>query len=110
VEPGVVLTPIFQKAKRYNDPASPYADHVRRLLLFYQAQMKVASQPADAARVIFEAATTSQPRLRWLVGEDARRLDAARRRMSDEEFIAGARPMSDEQYLAEMKQRFGFDW
>jgi NAD(P)-dependent dehydrogenase (short-subunit alcohol dehydrogenase family) len=110
VEPGVVLTPIFQKAKRYADPASPYAEHVRRLLLFYQAQMKVASQPADAARVIYEAATTSQPRLRWLVGEDAKRLDAARRRMSDEEFVAGARPMPDEQYLAEMKRRYGFDW
>jgi NAD(P)-dependent dehydrogenase (short-subunit alcohol dehydrogenase family) len=110
VEPGVVVTPIFQKAKRFADPASPYAEHVRRLLLFYQAQMKYASQAADAARVIYEAATTREPRLRWLVGEDARRLDGARRRMSDEEFIAGARPMPDAEYLAEMKRRFGFDW
>ena len=110
VEPGVVVTPIFQKAKRFNDPNSPYAEHVRRLLLFYQMQMKVASQPADAARVIFEAATTKTPRLRWLVGEDARRLDAGRRRITDEEHIAGARPMPDAQYVAEMKARFGFDW
>ncbi len=110
VEPGVVVTPIFQKAKRYNDPNSPYAEHVRRLLLFYQMQMKVASQPADAARVIFEAATTKTPRLRWLVGEDARRLDAGRRRITDEEHIAGARPMPDAQYVEEMKARFGFDW
>jgi len=110
VEPGVVVTPIFQKARRFADPASPYAEHVRRLLLFYQVQMKLTSQPADAARVIFEAVTTREPRLRWLVGEDARRLDAGRRRMSDEEFIAGARPMPDAEYLAQMKQRFGFDW
>ena len=110
VEPGVVITPIFQKAQRFSDPSGPYAEHVRRLLLFYQLQMKVASQPDDAARVIFEAATTSAPRLRWLVGEDARRLDAGRRRITDEEHIAGARPRPDEQYVEEMKRRFGFDW
>jgi len=110
VEPGVVVTPIFQKAKRFSNPTGPYAEHVRRLLLFYQLQMKVASQPADAARIIFEAATTKTPRLRWLVGEDAKRLDAGRRRITDEEHIAGARPMDDAQYVEEMKRRFGFDW
>src|SRR5437867_11865084 len=110
VEPGVVVTPIFQKAKRFAEPSSPYAEHVRRLLLFYQLQMKVASQPADAARIIFEAATTKTPRLRWLVGEDAKRLDAGRRRITDEEHITGARPMDDAQYVEEMKRRFGFDW
>ena len=72
--------------------------------------MKMASQPEDAARVIFEAATTKAPRLRWLVGEDARRLDAGRRQLTDEEYVAGARPMPDAEYLAEMKRRFGFDW
>ena len=110
VERGVVVTPIFSKARRFADATSPYADHVRRLLLFYQKQMKQASQPADAARVIYEAATTTEPRLRWLVGEDARLLVGGRRRMSDEEYLAGARPMPDDEYLAEMRQRFGFDW
>jgi NAD(P)-dependent dehydrogenase (short-subunit alcohol dehydrogenase family) len=110
VEPGVVVTPIFSKARRFADPASPYADHVRRLLLFYQKQMKQASQPADAARVIYEAATTTEPRLRWLVGDDARLLVGGRRRLSDEEYVAGARPMPDDEYVAEMQRRFGFDW
>jgi NAD(P)-dependent dehydrogenase (short-subunit alcohol dehydrogenase family) len=110
VEPGVVTTPIFTKAKRFADPQSPYIEHVRRLLLFYQMQSRLASQPADAAAVIYEAATTKRPRLRWRVGEDARLLDEGRRRMSDEEFIAGARPMSDADYIAEMAGRFGFKW
>jgi NAD(P)-dependent dehydrogenase (short-subunit alcohol dehydrogenase family) len=110
VEPGVVVTPIFSKAKRFADPASPYFDHVRRLLLFYQKQMPNAAQPADAARVIYEAATTSQPRVRWLVGEDARLLVEGRRRMTDEEYVAGGREMSEEDYLASMQQRFGFRW
>jgi NAD(P)-dependent dehydrogenase (short-subunit alcohol dehydrogenase family) len=110
VEPGVVVTPIFTKAKRFADPGSPYAEHVRRLLLFYKMQMSMASQPADAAAIIHEAATTKTPRLRWRVGEDARLLDEGRRRMSDEEFIAAARPMPDADYIAEMARRFGFQW
>ena len=66
--------------------------------------------PRDAAAVIYQAATTPSPRLRWRVGEDARLLDEGRRRMTDEEFIAGARPMPDADYLAEMARRFGFTW
>jgi NAD(P)-dependent dehydrogenase (short-subunit alcohol dehydrogenase family) len=110
VEPGVVVTPIFSKARRFADPASPYADHVRRLLLFYQQQMKQAAQPDDAARVIYEAATTDTPRLRWLVGEDARLLVEGRRRLSDEEYVASARPMPDPEYLDGMRRHYGFQW
>ena len=110
VEPGVVVTPIFSKARRFADPASPYFDHVRRLLLLYQKQMPHAAQPADAARVIYEAATSLEPRLRWLVGEDARLLVAGRQRMSDEEYVARGRAMPDDQYLEEIRQRFGFTW
>ena len=110
VEPGVVATPIFTKARRFADPASPYAVHVRRLLLFYQMQMKTPSQPSDVAAVIHEAVTTKAPTLRWLVGEDAKRLAAGRQRLTDEEYIAGGRPMDDEEYLDLMRRRFGFDW
>jgi len=110
IEPGVVVTPIFTKARRFADPASPYAVHVRRLLLFYQMQMKTPSQPSDVAAVIHEAVTTKAPTLRYLVGEDAKRLAAGRQRLTDEEYIAGGRPMDDQEYLDLMRRRFGFDW
>ena len=110
VEPGVVVTPIFSKAKRWADQASPYFDHVRRLLLLYQKQMPHAAQPADAARVIYEAATTSSPRLRWLVGEDAKLLVAGRQRQTDEEYVAGGRAMSEEEFLNEARRHYGFTW
>jgi NAD(P)-dependent dehydrogenase (short-subunit alcohol dehydrogenase family) len=110
VEPGVVVTPIFTKAKRFSDASSPYAVHVHRLLLFYQMQMKLASQPADVARVIHHAVTTDAPKLRYLVGDDARRLVAGRLRMSDEDYVETGRPMSDDEYLAMMRRRYGFDW
>ncbi len=82
VEPGVVITPIFAKAKRFADPSSPYLDHVKRLLLFYEKQMPKAAQPAEAAEVIYEAATTTSPRLPWQVGEDAKRLAEGRQRLT----------------------------
>jgi NAD(P)-dependent dehydrogenase (short-subunit alcohol dehydrogenase family) len=110
VEPGVVVTPIFTKARRFADPASPYAVHTRRLLLFYQMQMKMPSQPEDVARVIHEAVTTDTPRLRYLVGEDARRLVAGRARLTDEEYVETGREMPDEAYLELMRRRYGFDW
>ena len=71
VEPGVVVTPIFTKAKRFADPASPYAVHVHRLLLFYQMQMKTPSQPADVARGHPRGGDDEEPKLRYLVGDDA---------------------------------------
>ena len=110
VEPGVVVTPIFTKAKRFADPASPYSVHVRRLLLFYQMQMKMASQPDDVARVIHHAVTTGEPTLRYLVGEDAKRLAAGRQRLSDEEYVATGREMPDEECLELMRRRYGFSW
>jgi NAD(P)-dependent dehydrogenase (short-subunit alcohol dehydrogenase family) len=110
VEPGVVVTPIFSKSRRFADPASPYAVHVRRLLLFYQMQMKMPSQPADVARVIHEAVTTPTPKLRYLVGEDARRLAAGRQRLTDEDYVATGRDMPDQEYLELMRQRYGFEW
>jgi len=110
VEPGVVVTSIFTKAKRFADPGSPYAVHVHRLLLFYQMQMKTASQPADVARVIHEAVTAKDPKLRYLVGDDAERLVAGRRRLTDEEYVATGRLMPDAEYLDLMRRRYGFEW
>src|SRR5262249_47444589 len=110
VEPGVVVTPIFTKAKRFADPKSPYAAHVHRLLLFYQMQMKTPSQPADVARVIHEAVTSKTPKLRYLVGDDAERLVAGRRTLSDEEYVETGRPMPDAEYLDLMRRRYGFSW
>lgn len=109
VEPGVVVTPIFTKAKRFTDPASPYAVHVRRLLLLYQLAMKSPSQPADAARVIYEAALGGTGKLRHLVGEDARKVITGRARVSDEDYVATGAEMSEEDFLALNRRRYDFD-
>jgi NAD(P)-dependent dehydrogenase (short-subunit alcohol dehydrogenase family) len=108
VEPGVVITPIFKKARRFTDPASPYAVHVRRLLLLYQL-VKTPSQPEDAARVIHDAALGDAPTLRHVVGEDARKVLSGRTRISDEEYVATGGEMTEEQFVDLNRRRYGFD-
>jgi NAD(P)-dependent dehydrogenase (short-subunit alcohol dehydrogenase family) len=110
VEPGVVVTPIFTKARRFNDPASPYHVHVQRLLLFYKVQMKFASQPEDVARVIHEAVITDNPTLRYPVGRDAELLIAGRKATTDEDYVATGEAMTDDEYLDLMRRRYGFEW
>jgi NAD(P)-dependent dehydrogenase (short-subunit alcohol dehydrogenase family) len=109
VEPGAVVTPIFKKARRFAEPTSPYAVHVRRLLLLYQLAMKAPSQPEDVARVIHDAALGPTPRLRHVVGEDARGVIDGRGRLSDEDYAATGRDMSDDEFLALTRRRYGFD-
>jgi NAD(P)-dependent dehydrogenase (short-subunit alcohol dehydrogenase family) len=110
VEPGAVITPIFAKARRFADPSSPYVQHVRRLLAFYGKQMPHAVKPAAVAEAIHEAVTTSAPRLRYIVGNDAKRLAAGRLRLTDEEYVALGRPMPEDDYVELMRRTFGFDW
>jgi NAD(P)-dependent dehydrogenase (short-subunit alcohol dehydrogenase family) len=108
IEPGVVVTPIFAKAKRYTRPDSPYAMHVRRLLLMYQL-VKTPSQADDVARVIADAVTTSAPRLRYVVGDDAAKFFDGRQRVSDEEYVATGREMSEDEFLALTRRRYGLE-
>jgi NAD(P)-dependent dehydrogenase (short-subunit alcohol dehydrogenase family) len=106
VEPGAVRTPIFQKAKRFADPSSPYAAHVRRLLLLYQLAMETISEPEAVARAIHDAALGETAKIRHVVGEDARRVIEGRARVSDEEYAATGREMSEEEFLALNRSRY----
>ena len=108
-----VIAPLLEAVHRGDYESSPLRPDVgvlRRLLLFYKMQMAMASQPADVARVIHHAVTTAEPKLRYLVGEDAKRLVAGRARLTDEEYVETGRPMPDEEYLDLMRRRYEFDW
>ena len=95
IEPGVVLTPIWNKATRFTDDGSPYYDHSRRLrLLFQTTLMGSPTLPQAVAEVIGHAIATDRPRLRYLVGADAEALVRGRTTLSDEEVIEDARAMT----------------
>ena len=98
VEPGVVMTQIFDNAKPATrfDRSLPYIDIMRRNGKMFAAGFRAAVQPEVVASTILEAVETGDYKLRWLVGEDAVGMVKGRSAMSDEDFIRMGEYMSDE--------------
>jgi NAD(P)-dependent dehydrogenase (short-subunit alcohol dehydrogenase family) len=99
VEPGGFETRFGDNRimeRRFN-AASAYADLERR---FGERQSRLpgTGEPADArdvARAIVDAATTEQPRRRYLVGKDAELIGGFHKQMSDEDFEKAMRTALD---------------
>jgi NAD(P)-dependent dehydrogenase (short-subunit alcohol dehydrogenase family) len=77
IEPGTFKTDIFSRnrvfAKHTSDPKSPYYSRSQKMLALLDRVMeKRAGDPEKAAAVIVHAATPARPRLRYLVGGDAK--------------------------------------
>ena len=109
IEPGVILTPIFQKNLRQPDPESPYQDSVRHFGFLIMKMLQEASQPDVVSEVIREAIETDAPRLRYPVGAGAAEFISGRRQATDEEWIEFG-GMSDEEWLSASKALFGIDF
>jgi NAD(P)-dependent dehydrogenase (short-subunit alcohol dehydrogenase family) len=99
VEPGGFETRFGDNRimeRRFN-AASAYADLERR---FGERQSRLpgtgeAADPRDVARAIVDAATTEQPRRRYLVGKDAELIGGFHKQMSDEDFEKAMRTALD---------------
>jgi NAD(P)-dependent dehydrogenase (short-subunit alcohol dehydrogenase family) len=81
VEPGVIVTPIFEKAMTdLASPDSPYAEANQRMgEWFLQSLLTGAAlAPEAVADVIAECVAADEPKLRYLVGPDAEALVAER--------------------------------
>ena len=109
VEPGVIMTSIFEnsaEATRY-DKNSPYKQTMRRNGKLFAAGFKVAAQPQLVAETIVLAITTPNYKLRWPVGADAVGLAEGRPRISDEDFVALGDELSDDEYNRRYLEWFG---
>jgi len=109
VEPGVIMTSIFEnstEATRY-DKTSPYQPIMRRNGKLFAAGFRAAAQPEEVATAILDAITTSDYRLRWPVGKDARGLATGRPQISDEEWVRMGGDLSDQEYNSWYQERFG---
>jgi NAD(P)-dependent dehydrogenase (short-subunit alcohol dehydrogenase family) len=109
VEPGVVMTSIFENSEattRY-DKTSPYQPLMRRNGKMFAAGFRDPAQPADVAETILTAITTPDYRLRWPVGKDAVGMAAGRPRLRDEEWIAMGADLSDQEYNDWFLEHFG---
>ncbi|TKV59279.1 SDR family oxidoreductase [Nakamurella flava] len=69
VEPAAVASSFVGSVD--HSPAGPYAELQQAYLDRAGASFATAQQPADAARVVVEAATTPEPRFRWQTSEAA---------------------------------------
>jgi NAD(P)-dependent dehydrogenase (short-subunit alcohol dehydrogenase family) len=105
IEPGVVITPIFEKEY---PPASPlYEAQGNRLLNLLLSNTRHGTMPEHAAAVILEAATSDEDRLRWTVGPDAEQLLERHFATSDADRLAAHRETDDEAYWAAMTKIYG---
>jgi NAD(P)-dependent dehydrogenase (short-subunit alcohol dehydrogenase family) len=96
IEPGLIMTPIWNKVD-LTPPTGPYAPIRNRLGSVVMGEMRRGGSPSEVvADCIAEAITTDTPRLRWLTGAGAERNVANRNSMSDEEWIAGWQLPNDE--------------
>jgi len=108
IEPGFFVTPILAKAMDAwsERKESPYVDIERRMRDLYAAAGETGGDPAVVAGVIHEAATTDEPKLRWVVGADAHAFIDGRNRLTDEEYQVLGETMTDEQWWAKFAELF----
>ena len=109
VEPGVVMTSIFEnsaEATRY-DKASPYQPIMRRNGKLFTAGFRDPAQAEEVAETILTAITSDEYRLRWVVGKDAVGLSHGRPRLSDEAWVAMGDDLPDEEYNRRFFDYFG---
>lgn len=111
IEPGVIMSNIFENAKPQTifDRSSPYLDLMRRNGKFYSAGHRTNQPPEIVAAAILEAVESDSDRLRHVVGGDAEGLLRGRAAMSDEDWVAMGGDLGDEEYNREFRSRFGIE-
>ena len=110
IEPGFFDTPIIDKAAGAITAAgdAPYANVERRMAGVYMAGKAAgAGDPQVVAETIEHAISTTEPKLRYLVGVDAGVFARERPRMTDEEYVhAFGHVQTDDEWFTEFMTRF----
>ena len=96
IEPGVIKTNAASSCKTgkdvaviaaaNNDNNSPYAELTQNRIAALRSRFEAGLDPIEVAKVILKAATSENPDLRYLVGDDAFKLMDMRKNTADENF------------------------
>jgi NAD(P)-dependent dehydrogenase (short-subunit alcohol dehydrogenase family) len=89
VEPGVIKTNFLNSsvfAKKALEQTSPYRTLIQKMGEGFDSKFESGASPIEVANVILQAATSTNPEIRYSVGSDAELLLDARRKMSDADF------------------------
>ncbi len=110
IEPGIVKTAIMAKNVDAPNETGAYGNHYARLFDFYANGLQTPGQPSEVADTIYEAVTTSDPKLRWSCGWGGKELTAAKRGVvSDEDWVELGGIESNVEYRRRFTEIFGLD-
>ncbi len=107
IEPGIVRTAIMAKNTDAPNVSGAYDAAYRRLFAFYAAGLQAPGLPSEVADVIYEAATTDDPKLRYTCGWGGPELTTRRPQISDEDWVALGALEDDAAYAARFSELFG---
>jgi len=106
VEPGVIATPIFSKARPV-PPDSPYP-HARRQRALFSASLTQPTSPFVVGEKICEIVESDSWQLRYPVGPDAEPFLKWRASKTDEEVVQLG-GTTDDEFKSNVKREFGLD-
>jgi short-subunit dehydrogenase len=89
IEPGAVGSNFWKSIKIANkstNPNSPYTQLATNMSRTFKKIEESAIHPSEVAKTILDVATSQDPQLRYVVGNDAAKTFEARKNMSDREF------------------------
>lgn len=109
IEPGVILTPIWNKAEASMPEGHPYDQAMGRLSRLFGAQMEGGTKPGVVARAIYEAVREGATKLRYAVGVDAEVIVAARDRMTPGAWAALLTEEDEERFVSRAEEALGVD-
>ena len=90
IEPGVIKSNFYENIKMsknsLSDPKSPYQLITQKIFEAFLSMIQYAFPAKIVAEVILEAITSDNPKIRYAVGDDAKSITEAKKRLSDKEF------------------------
>ena len=89
IEPGVIKTNFFNSmilAKKSQHPSSPYKQLMKGVESGMNKMIENGSSPEYVAKIVFDAITNENPKLRYLAGDDVEQIMEVKKKMSDEDF------------------------
>lgn len=109
VQPGVVLTPIFEKSPAVDEallsPPFPYHRQLRRIGKMFEDGLKNPAYPQDVADAVYHAITADDFKQEYLVGKDAEALGGMIANESNQSATKISALETDEAYFAELGKR-----
>ena len=109
IEPGCILTPMWEKGSLPPDD-SPYQVSFGRLMKFGEFGLGRAATTADGAAAIQDAIESDTPRFRYPVGPDAEDFWSAYTAVNDDEEWRRIARLDNAAYAVRMKELMGIDY